>query len=109
MKPTSQSGDKTDGQSVEELVTRLGIISVATSDDARELDQYGSEKDEQLLLLKRAVESARNGVCITNPRLPDNPIIYVNDAFLEMTGFSKHQILGRNCRFCKETTVIKSR
>ncbi|MBP6595174.1 MAG: PAS domain-containing protein [Candidatus Obscuribacter sp.] len=99
MKPTSQSGDKTDGQSVEELVTRLGIVSVATSDDARELDQYGSEKDEQLLLLKRAVESARNGVCITNPRLPDNPIIYVNDAFLEMTGFSKHQILGRNCRF----------
>ena len=60
---------------------------------------YGSDKDEQLLLLKRAVESARNGICITNPRLQDNPIIYVNEAFLQMSGFEQHQVLGRNCRF----------
>ena len=33
-------------------------------------------------MLKRAVESTRNGICITNPRLVDNPIIYVNPAFL---------------------------
>lgn len=55
--------------------------------------------DDQLLLFKRAVESVRNGICITNPRLPDNPIVYVNDAFLDMTSYKKHQILGRNCRF----------
>ena len=61
--------------------------------------EYGSDKEEQLLLLKRAVESARNGICITNPRSGDNPIIYVNDAFLQMSGFERHQVLGRNCRF----------
>ncbi len=64
-----------------------------------DLERYGREKDEQLLLLQRAVESARNGICITNPRLPDNPIIYVNDAFLVMTGYRREQVLGRNCRF----------
>ncbi|MBS1998178.1 MAG: PAS domain-containing protein [Cyanobacteria bacterium SZAS LIN-2] len=62
-------------------------------------NDYCSDKDEQLLLLQRAVESARNGICITNPRQTDNPIIYVNDAFLTMSSFESHQVLGRNCRF----------
>jgi len=56
-------------------------------------------KEEQLLLFKRAVEAARNGICLTNPRLADNPIVYVNDAFLEMTSYTRAQVLGRNCRF----------
>jgi len=67
-------------------------------EDSRRFEHV-SDKEEQLLMLKRAVESARNGICITNPRLADNPIIYVNDAFLYMSGFERHQVLGRNCRF----------
>jgi PAS domain S-box-containing protein len=63
------------------------------------LDSNCAGKNEQLLLFKRAVESVRNGICITNPRLPDNPIVYVNDAFLEMTTYQRHQVVGRNCRF----------
>lgn len=47
----------------------------------------------------RAVESARNGVVITDPRLEDNPIIYTNPAFTEITGYDAEEILGRNCRF----------
>lgn len=50
-------------------------------------------------LLEQAVQSARNGIVITDPRLPDNPIIYANLAFTEMTGYSLHEILGKNCRF----------
>lgn len=63
------------------------------------MDSNCAGKEEQLLLFKRAVESARNGICITNPRLPDNPIVYVNEAFLEMTSYQRHQVIGRNCRF----------
>jgi PAS domain S-box-containing protein len=36
---------------------------------------------------------------ISNPRLKDNPIIAFNDAFVELTGYSEKEILGRNCRF----------
>lgn len=39
------------------------------------------------------------GVVVTDPALPDNPVIYVNDAFTEITGYSPEEILGRNCRF----------
>ncbi len=54
---------------------------------------------DQLQLLVRAVECARNGIVITDPLRTDNPIIYANPAFSELTGYANEQIIGRNCRF----------
>lgn len=54
---------------------------------------------ERMDVLHRAVESARNGIVITDPSLPDNPIVYANAAFLEMTGYSLNEVIGYNCRF----------
>ena len=36
---------------------------------------------------------------ITDPGQPDNPIVFMNDAFSKLTGYARHEILGRNCRF----------
>jgi hypothetical protein len=36
---------------------------------------------------------------ITAARLPDNPIVAVNRAFCELTGYERDEIVGRNCRF----------
>ncbi|HYI40269.1 MAG TPA: PAS domain-containing protein [Allosphingosinicella sp.] len=36
---------------------------------------------------------------ITDARLADNPIVAVNRAFCELTGYHRDEILGRNCRF----------
>jgi PAS domain S-box-containing protein len=36
---------------------------------------------------------------ISNPRLPDNPIVACNAAFCELTGYSTEEVVGRNCRF----------
>lgn len=36
---------------------------------------------------------------ISNPRLPLNPIIAVNQAFCDLTGYQVDEILGRNCKF----------
>ncbi len=36
---------------------------------------------------------------ITDPRIEDNPIVYVNDAFGRLTGYDKSAVIGRNCRF----------
>jgi PAS domain S-box-containing protein len=36
---------------------------------------------------------------ISNPRLKDNPIIVCNSAFIELTGYTENEIIGRNCRF----------
>ncbi|KAG7563340.1 PAC motif [Arabidopsis suecica] len=36
---------------------------------------------------------------LTNPCLPDMPIIYASDAFLTLTGYKRQEVLGQNCRF----------
>jgi PAS domain S-box-containing protein len=36
---------------------------------------------------------------VTNPRLPDNPVVFANDAFCRLTGYDRAEITGRNCRF----------
>jgi PAS domain S-box-containing protein len=50
-------------------------------------------------MLANAVEASSNGVVVSDPNLPDAPIIYVNPAFERITGYSSKQVLGRNCRF----------
>lgn len=46
-----------------------------------------------------AVRSTRMSMIITNPNLPDNPIIFANDAFQKLTGYDREDLIGRNCRF----------
>lgn len=46
-----------------------------------------------------AVETTRMPMTITDPQKPDNPIIFANNAFLDLTGYSREEIVGRNCRF----------
>ncbi len=36
---------------------------------------------------------------VSNPRLPDNPIVECNDAFVALTGYGREEIIGHNCRF----------
>ncbi|MBK7951823.1 MAG: PAS domain S-box protein [Deltaproteobacteria bacterium] len=51
---------------------------------------------------QRALAAARNGIVITDATRPDHPINYVNDAFLEITGYEASEVLGKNCRFLNE-------
>lgn len=46
-----------------------------------------------------AISSLRTGVLITDPNLPDNPVVFANPGFSGLTGFTPDEILGRNCRF----------
>jgi diguanylate cyclase (GGDEF)-like protein/PAS domain S-box-containing protein len=50
------------------------------------------------VLLRRALEATPSGVTIVDMRLPDQPIVYANEAFRELAGLSSEEILGRNCR-----------
>ena len=46
-----------------------------------------------------AIETTRMPMLVTDPRQPDNPIVFANRAFLSMSGYSRDDILGTNCRF----------
>ena len=45
------------------------------------------------------IEEAPIGITISDPELPDNPLVYVNETFEQMTGYSSEEVIGRNCRF----------
>jgi two-component system, NarL family, sensor histidine kinase UhpB len=57
------------------------------------------EGPDKLRLLERAVNASTNSIVITDPNLPDVPLVYVNPAFEETTGYAAGEALGRNCRF----------
>jgi PAS domain S-box-containing protein len=46
-----------------------------------------------------AIRSSRMAMILTDPKQADNPIIYVNKAFLNLTGYTQEEVIGRNCRF----------
>jgi len=55
---------------------------------------------EALIRLKdRALSASAEGITIADARLPDRPLIYVNAGFKRLTGYSREEVLGRNCRF----------
>ncbi len=46
-----------------------------------------------------AVRATNMPIAISDPRQPDNPIVFVNEAFCAMSGYGVAEIVGRNCRF----------
>ena len=64
-------------------------------------DDITERKAREKMLTRRtqAIEDAPVGIVISDPNRADNPMIYVNDAFVEMTGYSREEALGENCRF----------
>lgn len=53
-------------------------------------------------ILEAIVKEARDGITISDCSLPDNPLIFVNDAFARMTGYDAEEIIGKNCRFLQK-------
>ncbi|MEC9463797.1 MAG: PAS domain-containing protein [Pseudomonadota bacterium] len=45
-----------------------------------------------------AFKATRMPMLITDPQQPDNPIIFCNEAFATLTGYSRDELIGRNCR-----------
>lgn len=49
--------------------------------------------------LIQAIQTAQRSFVITDPALPDNPIIFASKGFLDLCGYKLEDVLGRNCRF----------
>jgi PAS domain S-box-containing protein len=70
-------------------------------------DDITDRKKRKRTLTRReqAINEAPVGIVITDPTRPDNPMVYVNDAFVAMTGYPREESVGRNCRFLQGDTT----
>ncbi|QJU60765.1 PAS domain-containing protein [Sphingomonas sp. AP4-R1] len=55
--------------------------------------------DERGGIFFAAIEMTRMPMILTDPNKDDNPIVFANNAFLDLTGYDLDEIIGHNCRF----------
>lgn len=76
------------------------LIARLVSDDTRwhnpNVARLAASEEERLFA---SIEMSPIATVISNPRLPDNPVVASNAAFSALTGYGKDEIIGRNCRF----------
>ncbi|MFA9414953.1 bacterio-opsin activator domain-containing protein [Natrinema sp. HArc-T2] len=75
---------------------RGGSAAAGGADDVSDGTQPGTS---DRLVKDRALEEAPVGITISDPDREDNPLVYVNDAYEEITGYEYDEVVGRNCRF----------
>lgn len=56
---------------------------------------------DQLALLAAVADGSVFGITIADASAPDHPLVYANDAFLALTGYERHEVIGSNCRFMR--------
>ena len=78
---------------------RAGEAAIKDARDAARIVDEITGADNGTDPFAAAVRATRMPMVISNPRLPDNPIVFVNDAFCRLCGYSREEIVGRNCRF----------
>ncbi|MEQ8835695.1 MAG: PAS domain S-box protein, partial [Lacipirellulaceae bacterium] len=61
-----------------------------------------NETADQLRVRNQAIESVGVGVVISDARQHDMPIVYCNQAFTKITGYSSAEVIGHNCRFLQQ-------
>ncbi|NBJ71177.1 MULTISPECIES: STAS domain-containing protein [Clostridia] len=62
-----------------------------------------NKRHEKLYLFEKALNYTGVGLIITDPNLEENPIIFVNRGFTELTGYMENEVVGKNCRFLQGT------
>lgn len=55
--------------------------------------------DHEDFNLITSIQQSQHSFVITDPSLQDNPIVFASDDFLTLTGYTREDVLGRNCRF----------
>lgn len=46
-----------------------------------------------------SLSTGQQNFVLSDPRLPDNPVVFASEGFYTLTGYTREQVLGRNCRF----------
>lgn len=91
-----------DARPVRDPISGRATHIVGTAHD--DTEPYQQRRTTQATLitnlrLMRALDAASDGIVICDAQHPDQAVIYVNETFTKMTGYTAAEVIGRNCRF----------
>jgi len=82
-----------------------GAVALAAATMTTSMMRAVSNQDEPVVLLEpdfrlmQALVTSQQTFVLSDPSLPDNPIVYCSDGFCKLSGYKRADVLGRNCRF----------
>lgn len=88
---------KNGSASIDRLVTDVSTVCSVEAASGTRQDVSGHEPNAEEVT--RAVSEAPVGMSLSDPDLPDYPLVYVNEAWEEHTGYPIEEAIGRNPRF----------
>ena len=88
-------------QIISPLYNEVGVMThlIAVKKDINDRKLQLQEVEQTLLLREQALASSSNGIMITRSDDNDHSIVYVNPAFVRITGYSAEEVIGREGRF----------
>lgn len=81
--------------SLEQLVDEVAEVTSPFTEPPQDVSEYEPDPKE----IVRAINEAPIGVSLSHANLPDAPLVYINDAWEDVTGYEREHVLGRNPRF----------
>ena len=86
------------------LKSRVALL-LKTRTYSRQLNarqQKLKEKNDRLKIFFNAIQATSSGIVISDEQQDDRPIIFCNNAFLDLTGYEQNEVIGKNCRFLQK-------
>lgn len=62
-------------------------------------DSLKGDLEERLKMVGQALAATESSLSLSSAQETDYPLIYVSSKFLELTGYERSEVIGRNCRF----------
>ncbi|MBE0542036.1 MAG: CHASE domain-containing protein [Verrucomicrobia bacterium] len=73
-------------------------ITLSRAGTRRRATELAEQMTARLRLQERALASSGSGIIIADATQPDYPVIFINHAVQQTTGYAPEELLGRNCR-----------
>jgi PAS domain S-box-containing protein len=76
---------------------------------ASDITTFGVNEKHDIKVLQKAIDLSTDGVVVTDSQSKSNTIIYANEAFTKITGYTKEDLIGQNARFLQTEECKMSR
>jgi len=84
---------------ITDCCTTNPLFADGITETPEEAAKKATELEKSDFTLMESLSGSQQNFVLSDPRLPDNPIVFASPGFYKLTGYTSKEVLGRNCRF----------